>query len=207
MKSPHSREPVNRVKIPPQRGISHLGDHALSIFVASASEWRRASERGQTEEYTRGEGSCGSSPVKRIRSNRKSELLAWYRKDYRCGRGWEIALVSSHRAVTTLRNNENSVRLVRWALLWHLWQPLTNMCREIPEARDALCTRVSLSSFHLFVVCFGFAPFATRSRSPFLLDLLTPVDLRSHYPTRRDLFELIRAILPLPAFPVHALWF
>lgn len=115
VKSPHSWEPVNRVKTPPQRGISRLGDHGSSIFVASASEWKRVSVRGQTEEYTRGEGSDRVVLHLGEKNSKQPEVQTprVIPKDCpRCGHGQEIALVSSRHAVTTLRNNENSVRLV-----------------------------------------------------------------------------------------------
>jgi len=48
---------VNRVKTPPQRGISHLDDHTPSIFVAS--EWIARSEvkRKNTREAKDRDGS------------------------------------------------------------------------------------------------------------------------------------------------------
>lgn len=170
---------MNRVKTPPQRGISHLGDHGSSIFVASASEWS-VSVRGQTEEYTRGEGSDRVVLHLGEKNSKQPEVQTPRVIPKDCPRrGQEIALVSSRRAVTTLRNNENSVRLVRQrahvpiygffsGIYGNRWQ-IRVAKYKIPEARNALCTRVSLSLFH-FPVCRAsdsrkLAPFATRSRS------------------------------------------
>lgn len=162
------------------------------------------SERGQTEEYPKDEGSWFSSGEKNS-EHRKSQTPRAMPKDYRRGRGWEIALGFSHRTVTAPRNNKSSVCVVRQRvhapIYGSLWQPLANTRREIPEAQGALYTRVSLSlslsvSFFTCLPYFGFSKarlFCDLLAYLPLLDLFTLVDLCSHYPTRRDLFELIRA--------------
>lgn len=93
-------------------------------------------------------------------------------------------------------------------LLWHLWQPLANTRRENPRSARCFMYARFPPLFHLFVMLriLESSPLLRFARITLPLpDLLTLVDLCSHYPTRRDLFELIRAILPLPAFRVHAL--
>lgn len=75
------------------------------------------------------------------------------------------------------------------------------------STREMLYVRAFLSPFSLVYRAsdsWKLTSSVTCSRSHPLLDLLTLVDLCSHYPTRRDLFELIRASLPLLAFRVHA---